>query len=102
MLYSGGRGRRRRKIFYYVLVVPGACAGILYIYLTFLLANFVDFFSELDQPLPTVLAKSQQAATFLETHPALGVTLLIGCALTPGILVLLFVSLPVMLRRRVH
>ena len=98
MLYSGGRGRRRRKIFYYVLVVPGAIAGILYIYLTFLLANFVDFFSELDQPLPTVLAKSQQAATFLETHPAL----LIGCALTPGILVLLFVSLPVMLRRRVH
>jgi len=82
--------------------MPGAFAAILYIYLTFLLANFVDFFSELDQPLPTVLAKSQQAATFLETHPALGVTLLIGCALTPSILLVLFVPLLVLLRRRIH
>ena len=102
-MLSFGRGtRRRRKTVYYVFVAPLVCAAILYIYLTFLLPNFVAFFSELDQPLPTVLVKSQQAATFLETHPALGVTLLIGCALTPGILVLLFVSLPVMLRRRVH
>ena len=102
MILFGRGASRRRKTLYYVFVVPAVCAAILYIYLAFLLPNIVAFFSELDQPLPTVLVKSQQAATFLETRPALGITLLIGCAVTPGISLLLFVSLLVMLRRRVH
>lgn len=102
MLNVGGRGRRRRKIVYYGLIVPVAFAAVLYIYLTMLLPNLVTFFSELDEPLPSVVAKSQQAAIFLETHPALGIILLIGCALTPSILLVLFVPLLVLLRRRIH
>ena len=102
MLNFSGRGRRRRKTIYYFLIVPVTFAAVLYLYLTMLLPNLVTFYSELDEPLPAVVVKSQQAATFLEAHPAQGITLLIACALVPSILLLLLVSLLVLLRRRIH
>lgn len=102
MLHLGRRGGRRRKTFYYFLIVPVGFATVFYIYLTMLLPNLVTFLSELDEPLPSVVTQSQQAATFLETHPVLGIALLVGGALMPAILRVLFVSLLVMLRRRIH